>query len=100
MSTPKIRPLHDNILVKRQESEKVTTGGLFIPETRQTKNRFCEVLAVGPGKFRENSNERIPVGIEPGQVVFIRGTAGREVELEGQKGLMFVTSDEVEGIIE
>ncbi len=99
MST-KIRPLHNNILVKRQDAEKVTQGGLFIPESRQTKNRFCKVLAVGPGKLRENSNERIPTGIEPGQVVFIRGTAGREVDLEGEKGFMFVTSDEVEGIVE
>lgn len=99
MSTPKIRPLNDNILVRRKEAEKVTAGGLFVPDDRQVKNRYCEVLAVGPGKYNEKG-ERVPVNIQPGQVVFIRGTSGREVELDGQKGYLFVNESEVEGIVE
>lgn len=101
MPTPKsIRPLHDNVLVRRKDAEKVTAGGLFIPDNRQTKNRYCEVLAVGPGRFKEGSNERIPTGLKPGQIVFVRGTAGREIELEGEKGYLFVEAVDIEAVVE
>lgn len=101
MNTTTFRPLHDNILVKRKDPEKMTKGGLFIPDNKQAKNRFAEVLAVGPGKFVEGSStERLPIDVQPGQVVFFRGTAGQEVELGDEEGLVVLRADEVDGVVE
>ena len=43
-----IRPLHDKILVERDEVESVTSAGIFIPESSNTeKPQFATVIAVG-----------------------------------------------------
>lgn len=95
------RPLHDNILVKRQEAEKVSAGGLYIPESRQLKSLFGEVLSVGPGRFLEGSSTaRRAIEVQPGQVVYFRGTSGQEIELDGEMGYVILREDEVEGVVE
>lgn len=49
-----IRPLRNVALVKLIDVEKVTTGGIHIPETAadrlKTEHKIGRVLAVGPGK--------------------------------------------------
>lgn len=95
------RPMNDFVLVKRQEAEKVTAGGLHIPEAQQKKNRFAEVLAVGPGRYvKESLTERRPVAVKPGDVVVFRGTAGEEIELDGESGYLMLREDELEGVVE
>ena len=48
----KLRPLHDRIVVKRAESEELTAGGLYIPETAKEKPQQAVVVAAGPGRAR------------------------------------------------
>ena len=43
----KIKPLGDRVLVKMQEGEEKTAGGLYIPQTAQEKTQEGVVLAVG-----------------------------------------------------
>jgi len=99
MSTS-FRPLHDYILVKRKDAEKVSAGGLYIPENKQAKSRYAEVLAVGPGKVPEGQTERRPVCVTPGQVVYFRGFAGQEVELDGESGYLILKEDDLEAVVE
>lgn len=47
----KIRPILDSVLVKLDPGEKVTRGGIFIPEDAQKLSRWGEVLAVGTGHY-------------------------------------------------
>ena len=53
------RPIGDLILIKRDESLKMTKGGLYLPE--QSQEQLCTgyVVAVGEGNFHKG--ERIPV---------------------------------------
>ena len=51
-----IRPLHDRIVIKRLEEERVSAGGIVIPDNATEKPMRGEVLAVGPGKLLENEN--------------------------------------------
>lgn len=99
MSERKIRPLNDYVVIRRREKEKVTAGGLHLP-AHNTKNRVGEVLAVGPGKFKKNSNERIPVSVKPGDVVYMRGTSvSGEVVFEDED-LIFLRDEEILGLVE
>ena len=80
----KIRPLNDRVLVKRTEKEATTQGGLIVPENRQLKSRWGEVLAIGPGRYKEESHERIPITeFQVGDVVKFRGNIGEELDDEG-----------------
>lgn len=96
----KLRPLSDRILVKRTESEAMTEGGLHIPEDRKRKSLWGEVLAIGPGCYFKNSTERRPIdeAIKPGAIIRFRGTAGEELDLDGESGFVMLQEDEVEAI--
>ena len=49
----KIRPLHDRILVKREEEDEAKHGGIIIPDTAKEKPQQRKVVAVGNGKVGE-----------------------------------------------
>ncbi len=45
----KFRPLHDRVLVQREESEEKTAGGIIIPDTAKEKPMQGKVVSVGTG---------------------------------------------------
>lgn len=94
-----IRPLRDCILVKRKDPEKVSKGGIFIPDSGQDKQRFAEVLAVGPGKYLEKTGEIRPMSIKPGQVVFFRGNAGLPLDTKID-GLVVIREDDIDAVVD
>lgn len=98
----KFKPLNDHVLIKRQARESVTKGGLVIPESHQTKSRYGEVLAVGPGRFKKDSTERIPVSVQPGDVVLFRGVSSvmGEVKMEEEGEYVVLREDDIEGIVD
>jgi co-chaperonin GroES (HSP10) len=54
----KLRPLHDRVIVKRMEEEKMSAGGIVIPDNAAEKPIRGEVLAVGKGKILDNGEQR------------------------------------------
>ena len=50
-----ITPLNDRVLVLRIQEEQKTSGGIVIPDTAKEKPQEGKVVAVGPGKFDENT---------------------------------------------
>ena len=53
-----IRPLHDRIIVKRMEEERMSAGGIVIPDSATEKPIKGEVIAVGNGKHLDNGEIR------------------------------------------
>ena len=96
----KLHPVNDRVLVRRTEKEAMTEGGLHIPDDRQIRSGWGEVLAVGPGRYLKNSTSRLPVNeaIKPGAVVRFRGTSGEELDFDGESDLVMLREDEVEAI--
>jgi co-chaperonin GroES (HSP10) len=54
----KLRPLHDRVIVKRMEEERVSTGGIVIPDSATEKPVRGEVVAVGNGKVLDSGDQR------------------------------------------
>ena len=46
----KIRPLHDNILLRRLDEQEETRGGIIIPDSAKEKPMEARVIAVGVGR--------------------------------------------------
>ena len=87
-----LNPLGDRIVVKPQdEEESRTASGLVIPDTAKEKPQLGEVLAVGPGEFRDG--ERIPVDVNVGDVVFYSKYGGTEVKHDGEDYLILSSRD-------
>ena len=65
----KLQPLEDRIVVKASEAEQTTASGLVIPDSAKEKPQQGEVLAVGPGRWDEDGEKRIPLDIKVGDIV-------------------------------
>jgi chaperonin GroES len=88
-----IKPLEDRILVQTLEAEQTTASGLVIPDTAKEKPQEGKVLAVGPGRFDEDGDKRIPLDIKVNDVVLYRTYGGTEVKYDGQEYLLLSARD-------
>lgn len=95
----KFRPLHDRVLLRRVEQEGKTAGGIIIPDTAKEKPMEAEVIAVGPGTFNDEGDERIPLDVKAGDRVLISKWAGTEIQIDGEE-LLVVKESDIMGVIE
>jgi chaperonin GroES len=94
----KLKPLEDRIVVKPQEAEAVTAGGIVLPESAKEKPLMGKVVAVGNGKLLD-SGKRGQMSVKKGDVVLYGKYGGSEVEIDGVE-YKILREDEVLGIIE
>ena len=94
----KIRPLHDRIVVKRQEEKEVKKGGIIIPDTAKEKPQEGKVIAVGNGKVNEDG-KKIPLDVKAGDKILFGKYSGSEVKIDGEEYLI-MKEDDVLAIIE
>ena len=64
----KIRPLHDRVIVKREDEERKSPGGIVIPDTAAEKPIRGKIVAVGKGKILENGSVR-PLDLKVGDKI-------------------------------
>ena len=88
-----IKPLEDRIVVKAVEAQQTTASGLVIPDTAQEKPQEGEVIAVGPGRFNEDGDERVPMDISVGDRVIYSKYGGTEVKYAGEEYLVLSARD-------
>jgi len=88
-----IKPLEDRIVVKALDAEQTTASGLVIPDTAKEKPQEGEVIAVGPGRFNEDGDERIPMDISVGDKVIYSKYGGTEVKYGGEDYLILSARD-------
>ncbi len=88
-----IKPLEDRIVVKPLDAEQTTASGLVIPDTAKEKPQEGEVIAVGPGRFNEDGDERIPMDVSVGDKVIYSKYGGTEVTYAGEDYLILSARD-------
>jgi chaperonin GroES len=94
----KLIPLEDRIVVKPQEAESKTAGGIVLPDAAKEKPLTGKVIAVGPGKLLDNGH-RAAMSIKKNDVVLFGKYSGSEVQLEGDD-YKILRESEVLGVIE
>ena len=88
-----IKPLEDRIVIKPLDAEQTTASGLVIPDTAKEKPQEGEVVAVGPGRFNEDGDERIPMDVSVGDKVIYSKYGGTEVKYAGEEFLILSARD-------
>jgi chaperonin GroES len=88
-----IKPLEDRIVVKPLDAEETTASGLVIPDTAKEKPQEGEVVAVGPGRFNEDGDGRVPMDISVGDKVIYSKYGGTEVKYSGDEFLILSARD-------
>ena len=87
MSEINIEPLGDRVLVAPEVPEKITAGGLIIPDTAKEKPQKGTVVAVGPGKKGESMSVKV------GEKVLYGKYGGTDIHVKGKAYLIMRESD-------
>lgn len=82
-----IKPLADRIVVRAEEAETTTKGGIIIPDSAKEKPQRGEVMAVGAGKKDE------PMTLKVGDKVLYGKYSGTELSVDGEDLLIMRESD-------
>ncbi len=80
-----LTPIADRIIVRREESEAKTAGGILLPDAAKKKPQRGTILAVGPGKMNNKDGSRVPMQLKVGDVVLFTAWAGDEFKDAKQK---------------
>ncbi|CAN1772546.1 20 kDa chaperonin, chloroplastic [Linum perenne] len=82
-----IKPLGDRVLVKINNKEETSAGGILIPTSAQSKPQGGEVVAVGEGKTI--AGKTIDNSVKVGNTVLYSKYAGND--FKGSDGSNYIT---------
>ena len=88
-----IKPLQDRLVVKPEEEEIKTAGGIIVPDTvSKEKPMKGKVIAAGPGKFGEDG-KRLPMDVKVGDKVMYGKYSGTEFKFDDEEHLIIDQND-------
>jgi len=94
-----VRPLHDRVLVKRNDEPEMTASGLlYLPESAKEKPAEGTILAVGAGRVKEDGSV-IPLQVKEGDRIVFGKYAGTEIKVQGEERLI-LREDDILGVID
>jgi chaperonin GroES len=88
----KIQPLGDRVVIRREESEERTKGGLYLPDSAKDKPARGTVVSVGDGKILDNG-QRSKFQVKEGDKVLFLSYAGEEFKIGDDELLLMRESD-------
>jgi chaperonin GroES len=88
-----IRPLHDRVILKRDEQESKSAGGIVLTGSAAEKSTRGQVIAVGNGKLLDNGEVKA-LDVKVGDtVIFNDGYGVKTEKLDGEEVLILSESD-------
>ena len=100
--TSPIRPLNDKVIVRPltdDEQGTASPSGIIIPDSaKKEKPEQGVVIAVGPGKWDEDGEKRIPLDIKVGDHVVFSKYGFDELKFE-KKDYYIVAENSILGVI-
>lgn len=97
-SSIKLQPLGDRLVVRREDSEDRTEGGIYLPESAKNKPTRGTVVSVGDGRLLEDGT-RAPLQVKAGDRVLFTSYAGEAIEI-GDEEVLLMGESEVLAVIE
>jgi len=79
-----IKPMGDRLLVKMEQIQEKTAGGIFIPQTAQEKTQMAVVMAVGDDET---------IKVKKGDRILYDKYAGTTVKADGEELLILHMTD-------
>jgi len=78
-----IQPLDDRVLIKVEDAEETSAGGIVLPDTAKEKPQRGKVVAVGNGKVNKDGT-RAKLELTKGDTVVFGKYSGSDVKVEGK----------------
>jgi len=89
----KVRPLGDRIVVRREDAQEKSAGGIVLPDTAKNKSQRGTVLAVGTGKMLKDGKRRAPQVTVGDKIIFTAWAGDEYKDREGQQILIMREED-------
>src|SRR5260221_10863874 len=87
-----VKPLDDRVVVQPLEAEEKTKGGILLPDTAKQKPQRGRIVAVGPGKMKDDGH-RSALNVSKGDEVLYGRYAGNDIEVNGKELKIMRESD-------
>ena len=86
-----IKPMGDRVLVKMEQIQEKTAGGIIIPDSAREKPVYAPVVAIG-------NVENIEIKV--GDIVFYKKFSGTELDFERKKYIVIPYGDLLAKMVE
>lgn len=87
-----LKPLGDRVILKQDEAEEKTSGGLYVSNESKEKPTAGTVIAVGEGKLDNNGNMVKPQVKEGDRVIYSK-YGGNEIKVDGEEYVLLKADD-------
>lgn len=87
-----VKPLRENVLIKRVEEENKTAGGIILPDTAKEKPSEGVIVAIGEGRVTPEGKV-FPMNVKVGDTVLFSKWTGTEIKVNGEPHLIVKEGD-------
>ena len=94
----KLQPLGDRVVVERDESEEVTSGGIVLPDSAKDKPARGKIVSVGDGKLLDDGS-RGQLQVQVGDRVIFSSYAGETFKV-GDDELLLMREEDILAVID
>jgi len=95
----KIRPLHDRVIIKRQEVESKSAGGIVLTGSAAGKSTRGIVKAIGNGRILDNG-ELKSLDVKIGDTVIFNEGYGVKTEKIDNEEFLILTESDILAVVE
>jgi chaperonin GroES len=86
-----IRPLHDNIVLRKETVEKKTASGIILSGDSKEQPMVATVIAVGPGRLSDGVMDVPQLNV--GEKVVYKKYAATEIKIDSEEVLVIAWRD-------
>ncbi len=86
-----IRPLNDNVVLKKEKLLNQTASGIVLSQ-KEEETEYATVVAIGEGT-RNEKGELVPVCVAVGEKVIYKSYSPTKIKLDGEEYLIVSCKD-------
>lgn len=94
----KLQPLGDRVVVERDSSEEITSGGIVLPDSAQDKPARGRIVSVGDGKLLDDGS-RSELQVKVGDRIIFTSYAGEGFQVNDDE-LLLMREDDILAIVD
>jgi chaperonin GroES len=95
----KLRPLGDRVVVRREDAEETTAGGIVLPDAAKNKPQRGTVLAVGAGRLLKDGKRR-ELQVKVGDKVMFTAWAGDEFKEREGNNILLMREEDILAVVD
>ncbi len=100
MKNLKITPLFDNVLIRPEEAETKTAGGIILPDSAKEKPQLGTIMALGTGKVGPKGDiQAMNPKLKVGTKVMYKKWGGTEVKVDREEWTI-ISQEDILAIVE